>query len=65
MSIKLTPDTPATRQALNRLAREEMKHRLMADISTDLMVCELEGWGKLEYLDELMAMISGLRGGEK
>lgn len=65
MSIKLTPDTPATRQALNRLAREKMKHRLLADIRTDLMVCELEGWDKLEYLDELMAMILRLRGGEK
>lgn len=65
MSIKLTPDTPATRQALNRLAREKMKHRLLADIRADLMVCELEGWDKLEYLDELQAMILRLRGGVK
>ncbi len=65
MSIELTPDTPGTRQAFNCLAREKMKYRLLADIRTDLMVCELEGWDKLEYLDELMAMISGLRGGEK
>lgn len=59
----LTPDTPATRQAFNRLARETMKLRLLADIRTDLMVCELEGWSKLEYLDELLALAQELRKG--
>ena len=54
---KLTPDTPATRRAFNRLAREKMKLRLLADIRMDLMVCELEGWDKLEYLDELLALV--------
>ena len=61
MPIKLTPNTSATRQALNRLAREKMKHRLLADIRTDLMVCELEGWNKLEYLDELLELMQQLR----
>ena len=56
MSIQFTPDTPATRRAFNRLAREKMKLRLLADIRMDLMVCELEGWDKLEYLDELLAL---------
>ena len=49
--ISVTPDTPATRRAFNRLAREKMKLRLLADIRMDLMVCEMEGWDKLEYLD--------------
>lgn len=64
---KLTPDTPATRRAFNRLAREKMKLRLLADIRMDLMVCELEGWDKLEYLDELLALVQELRkgGGER
>ena len=53
MSIQFTPDTPATRRAFNRLAREKMKLRLLADIRMDLMVCELEGYSKLEYLDQL------------
>ena len=61
MSIQFTPDTPATRQAFNRLAREKMKLRLLADIRMDLMVCELEGWDKLEYLDELLALVQELR----
>ena len=58
-----TPDTPATRQAFNRLAREKMKLRLLADIRMDLMVCELEGYSKLEYLDELLALVQELRKG--
>ncbi|WP_419573289.1 hypothetical protein [Phascolarctobacterium succinatutens] len=67
MSIQFTPDTPATRQAFNRLAREKMKLRLLADIRMDLMVCELEGYSKLEYLDELLALVQELRkgGGER
>lgn len=65
MSIQFTPDTPATRRAFNRLAQEKMKLRLLADIRMDLMVCELEGWDKLEYLDELLALLRELRkGGE-
>ena len=63
MSIQFTPDTPATRRAFNRLAREKMKLRLLADIRMDLMVCELEGWSKLEYLDELLALVQELRKG--
>lgn len=58
---KLTPDTPATCRTFNRLAREKMKLRLLADIRMDLMVCELEGWSKVEYLDELLALVEGLR----
>ena len=64
---KFTPDTTATRRAFNRLAREKMKLRLLADIRMDLMVCELEGWDKLEHLDELLALLQELRkkgGGE-
>ena len=45
-------------QSLNRLAREQMKLRLMADIRADLMVCEIEGWDKLEYLRELKELIN-------
>lgn len=60
-----TPDAPATRRAFNRLAREKMKLRLLADIRMDLMVCELEGYSKLEYLDELLALVQELRMMEK
>lgn len=40
-----------------------MKYRLLADISLDLVICELEGWDKLEYLSELKSMIDDLGGG--
>lgn len=43
---------------LNRLAREQMKLRLMQDIMTDLVVCEIEGWDKTEYLNELKELIN-------
>lgn len=65
MGVTLNPDTPETRKALNRLAREKMKLRLLADIRMDLMVCELEGWDKLEYLSEIKNMINELGGGVK
>lgn len=64
MGVVLNPDTPEARKALNRLAREKMKYRLLADISLDLVICELEGWDKTEYLAELKEMIDTL-GGEK
>ena len=44
--------------SLNRLAREQMKLRLMQDIRTDLIVCEIEGWDKTEYLNELKELIN-------
>lgn len=44
-------------------AREKMKLRLLADIRMDLMVCELEGYSKLEYLDELLALVQELKKG--
>ena len=65
MGMILNPDTPEARKALNRLAREQIKLRLLADIRMDLMVCELEGWNKLEYLNELLALVQELKKGGK
>ena len=45
--------------SLNRLAREQMKLKLMQDIRTDLMICEIEGWNQMEYLNELKELIDG------
>lgn len=44
-------------QSLNRLAREQMKLKLMQDIRMDLMICEVEGWDRKEYLNELKELI--------
>ena len=43
--------------ALNTLAREQMKHKLMADIRPDIEVCKLEGIDYKEYLKELKQII--------
>ena len=45
--------------ALNRLAREQMKLRLMQDIRADIEVCKLEGIDYKEYLIELKEIIDG------
>lgn len=45
--------------ALNRLAREQMKLKLMQDIRIDIEVCRLEGWECKEYLRELKNIIDG------
>lgn len=65
MGVEPIPAAPETRKALNRLAREQIKLRLLADIRFDLAVCEIEGWNKLEYLNELKSMIDDLGGGVK
>ena len=65
LDVILNPDTQEARKALNRLAREQIKLRLLADIRFDLAVCEIEGWNKLEYLNELKSMIDDLGGGVK
>lgn len=45
-------------QSLNRLAREQMKLKLLADIRMDLIVCEIEGWDKMEYINELNELVN-------
>ena len=46
-------------QALNQLAREQMKLRLLQDIRVDIEVCKLEGINYKDYLLELKDMIDG------
>ena len=51
-----------TGQALNTLAREQMKLRLMYDIRMDISVCQLEGIDYKPYLKELKEIIDGFLG---
>lgn len=44
--------------ALNQLARERTKLRLLADIRIDMQVCQIEGWDQLEYLRELHDVVA-------
>lgn len=43
--------------ALNRLAREQMKCRLLADIAVDMQVCQLEGYDAIEYVNEILGEV--------
>ena len=45
-------------EALNQLAREQTKLRLLQDIHFDLAVCEIEGWEQAAYLRELHDLIA-------
>lgn len=56
--VVLKPDTPDTRYALQRLARLKMIVKLEADINADMMVCEIEGWNKREYIKQLQDLIN-------
>ena len=49
-----------TRKTLNKVARHEMIHRLLADINCDLMICQLEEWNPREYIDELHQLIEDI-----
>lgn len=46
-------------KTLNKLAREQMKLKLMADIRADIEVCKLENIDYREYLKELKSVIDG------
>lgn len=39
-----------TARALNTLRRHQTIEKLYQDILMDLMICELEGWDRLEYI---------------
>ena len=60
MSNGLIIPDEKTAKALNNLARHEMMLKLLNDIRVDLIICEIEGWDKKEYLEELKKMITAL-----
>ena len=47
-------------QKVNELARKKFQEHLLKEITFDLMVCELEGWNKLDYIKELKRLINGV-----
>ena len=47
-------------RVLNKLAREQMKLRLLQDIRTDIEICKLEGMDHKEYLLELKDIVDGI-----
>lgn len=65
MGIRIVGDEREAARALNRLARERMKQRLLADVLVDLTICDIEGWDKRDYIRELCELIGGLASDER
>ncbi len=49
---------PEHAKTVNDLARQKFKQKMLNDILVDLMVCEIEGWDKHEYINELRGLIN-------
>lgn len=67
------PEQPAQQQpeqctqrlakTMNDLARKRAEASLLRDIRADLAVCEIEGWSKTEYINQLKASIDRIARG--
>ena len=44
---------------LNDFARLQMITRLENDILMDLAICDIEGWSKAEYINQLRELVNG------
>lgn len=49
-----------TEKALNNLARHHMIVRILNDIRMDMIVCEICGWDKMEYIRMLQEEIGNI-----
>jgi len=53
----LTENGSKEELALNRLAREQLKLKLLQDIAIDVTICKLHNWDYKEYLRDLKEII--------
>ena len=49
----------------NELARLKFKEQILKEIMFDLMVCEVEGWDKKEYINEIKKLLNGINTSNK
>lgn len=54
-------NTPFPAKSVNDLARLKFKGYLLKEILVDLMICEIEGWNKIEYIHELKELINSIK----
>ena len=47
-------------KTVNLLARKKFQQHILKEILFDLMVCEIEGWDKKEYIKELKTLLNGI-----
>ncbi len=45
---------------VNELARQRFKQKILADILIDLTICEIEGWSKREYINEIKKLVNSI-----
>lgn len=62
MSVILVPDSSKTRRKMQELARHQMITKLYADILMDINICDIEGWDKMEYINEFRELLNSLGG---
>ena len=61
-SVKNLSDlTPKERYKMQKLARHQMRCRLLADIQADMTACRLEGWDQMEYIRELQELLNSFK----
>lgn len=53
-------NNPKTPYKLNKLAREQLKYKLLQDLRIDFEICKLEGWDIKEYINELKTEIDNI-----
>lgn len=47
--------------SVNDLARLKFKEQILKEILFDLTVCEIEGWNKKEYINELKELLNEIK----
>lgn len=55
-----TENVPFPAKTVNILARKKFQEQLLKEIHFDLMVCEIEGWNKKEYIKELQKLLNSI-----
>jgi len=59
-TIRTSKDLAFPSKLVNTLARKRFEEQVLKDIQFDIMVCEIEGWDKTEYIKELQNLLNSL-----
>ncbi len=58
--LEVIKDFSFPAKTVNILARKKFQEHLLKEILFDLMVCEIEGWDKKEYINEIKKLVNGI-----
>lgn len=48
-------------KTVNELARKKFQEKLLQEVNFDLMVCQIEGWDKSEYIKQLQEILNSFK----